>query len=94
VVSVPAEEYNIHMTYINPYPPSGVHTFNVTRTTLHTLRECIHIFRKRPQDIPNSTSPRCAVLTSHTMDTQPLPHDRDCPQANLDLRGWVKQTST
>jgi hypothetical protein len=28
-------------------------------------------------------------MTSRTIDTQSLLHDRDCPQANLILRGWV-----
>jgi hypothetical protein len=29
VLSIPAEEHNIHMTYITTYPPSGAHVFNV-----------------------------------------------------------------
>jgi hypothetical protein len=28
-------------------------------------------------------------MTCHTTGTQPLPHDRDSPQANLVLKGWV-----
>jgi hypothetical protein len=43
-----------YMTYITTYPPSGAHEFNVVWTALHTLQECIHILRKRPQDIPMS----------------------------------------
>jgi hypothetical protein len=43
------------------YPPSGTHMFNAAWTSLHTLRECIHVLRKRPQDIPRSLSSRCAV---------------------------------
>jgi hypothetical protein len=31
-------------------------------------------------------------MTSHTMDTQPLSHDRDCPQVSLVLR-WRVQDS-
>jgi hypothetical protein len=80
------------MTYITTYPPSGVRVFNATWTALHTLRECIHVLRKRSQDIPRSTCPRCAVVTSRTMDTQPLLHDRDCPQANLTLRGCIRDS--
>jgi hypothetical protein len=75
------------MTYITTYPPSGACVFNVAHTRLHTLQEYIHVLRKRPQDIP-----RCAGVTSHTMDTQPLLHDRDCPQANLVLRGRVRDS--
>jgi hypothetical protein len=54
VVIVPAEEHNIHMTYITTYPSSGVHVFNVARTVLHTLQERIHVLRKWPQHIPRS----------------------------------------
>jgi hypothetical protein len=68
------------MAYITTYPPSGARAFNAAQTTLHTLRERIHVLRKRPQDIPRSPRPRCAIVTSCTTDTQPLPHDRDCPQ--------------
>jgi hypothetical protein len=89
MVSVPIEEHNRYMTYIITYPPSGARAFNATRTVLHMLRDHIHVLRKRPQDIPRSTRPRCVVVSSRMMDTQPLPHDRDCPQANLILRGWV-----
>jgi hypothetical protein len=92
VVSVPTEEHNIYIymhTYFTTYPPSGVRVFNAARTVLHTLRECIHDVRKRPQDIFRSPRPRCAVVASRTADTQPLPYDRDCPQASLVLRGWV-----
>jgi hypothetical protein len=92
VVSVHTEEYNIHITYNTTYPPSGVHMFNAAWTALQTLREHIHVLRKRPQDIPRSTRPRCAVVTSRTTDTQPLPHDRECPQASLVLRGQVRDS--
>jgi hypothetical protein len=37
-----------------------------------------------------STLPRYVVVTSRTMDTQPQPHDRDCPQAHLVLREWIQ----
>jgi hypothetical protein len=77
------------MTYINTYPPSGVRAFNAARTTLHTLREHIYVLRKRPQGIPRSPRPRCVVVTSRTIDAQPLLHDRDCPQKSLILRGWI-----
>jgi hypothetical protein len=90
VVSVPTKEHNIHMTYITTYPPSGARGFNAARTALHTLRECIQVLRKRPQDIPRSPRPRCAVVASRMIDMQPIPHDRDCPQANLALRGQVR----
>jgi hypothetical protein len=72
--------------------PRGVHVFNATWTTLHMLRECIHVLRKRPQNIPRSPRPSCTVVTSPTTDTQPLPHDRDCTQANLILRGQVQDS--
>jgi hypothetical protein len=36
------------MAYITTYPPSGARVFNATRTVLHTLREHIHVLRKRP----------------------------------------------
>jgi hypothetical protein len=77
------------MTYITTYLPSGTRAFNTARTTLHMLRERIHVSRKRSQDIPRSPRPMCTVMTSHTMDTQPLQHDRDYPQANLVLRERV-----
>jgi hypothetical protein len=80
------------MTYINTYPPSGACAFNTARTMLYTLWERIHVLRKRSQDIPSFTRPRCAVVTSRTMDMQPLLHDRDCPQANLILRGRVQDS--
>jgi hypothetical protein len=72
--------------------PKWRHAFNAARTTLHMLRERIHILRKRPQDIPRSPRPRCVVMTSRTTDTQPLPHDRVCPEANLILRGQVRNS--
>jgi hypothetical protein len=77
------------MTYITTYFPSGARAFNAAQTSLHMLRERIDVLRKRPQDISRSPRPRCAVVASRTTNTQPLPHDRDCPQANLILRGWV-----
>jgi hypothetical protein len=80
------------MTYITTYPPSGVRAFNVAQTALHTLRERIHVLRKRPQDIPRSPRPRFAVVSSHMTDTQSLPHDRVCPQVNLALSGWVQDS--
>jgi hypothetical protein len=80
------------MIYITTYPPNDAHAFNAAWTTLHILRERIHVLRKRPQDIPRSTHPRCVVVTSRTMDTQPLSHDRDCPQANIILRGRVRDS--
>jgi hypothetical protein len=89
VVSVPAEERNRYMTYITTYPPSVAHTLNTAWTALHTLWERIHVLRKRPQDIPTSPRPKCAVMASHTTDMHPLPHDRDCPQAILILRWRV-----
>jgi hypothetical protein len=90
VVSVPAEKHNRYMTYITAYPPSGACAFNAA--ALHTLREHIHVLRKRPQDIPRSPRPRCAVMTSRMMDTQPIPHDRDCPKENIVLRGRVQDS--
>jgi hypothetical protein len=92
VVSVPIEKYNIHMIYITTYPPSGAHAFNAAWIALHTLRECIHVLRKWPQDIPRSPHPRCTVMATRTTDTQPLLHDMDNPQANLILRGWVRDS--
>jgi hypothetical protein len=80
------------MTYITTYPPSDTHAFNAAQTVLHTLRECIHILRKRPQDIPRFTRPRCVVMTSRTTDTQLLPQDRDYPEASLVLRGWIRDS--
>jgi hypothetical protein len=87
VVGVPAEDHNRYMAYITTYPPSGAHAFNTAWTALHTLRERIHVLQKRPQDIPRSPCPMCVVVVSRTTDTQPLPHDRDCPRARLILRG-------
>jgi hypothetical protein len=80
------------MTYITTYPPSDVRVFNATRTTMYMVRERIHVLRKKPKDIHRSPRPRCAVVVSRTIDTQPLPHDRDCPQARLVLRGWVRDS--
>jgi hypothetical protein len=34
--------------YITTCPPSGACVFNAARTTLHMLRERIHVLRKRP----------------------------------------------
>jgi hypothetical protein len=87
VISVPAEEHNRYMIYITTYPPSGARVFNDVWTALHTFRECFHVLWKRPQDIHRSPRPRCAIMTSHTINTQPLPHNRDCPQVNLILWG-------
>jgi hypothetical protein len=39
-----------------------------------------------------STRPEYALVTSRTMDTQPLQHDRKCPQASLILRGRVRDS--
>jgi hypothetical protein len=91
-ISVLAEEHNRYMIYIITYPPSGARAFNAARIILHTLRERIHVLRKRQQDIVRSPCPSCAVVASRTIDTQPLPHDRDCPQANLVLRGRVRNS--
>jgi hypothetical protein len=41
-------------------------------------------------DIHISPRPRCVVVTNHTTDTEHLPHDRECPQASLILRGQVR----
>jgi hypothetical protein len=71
------------------YPPSGACVFNTARTTLHMLREHIHVLQKTPLDIPSSPRPSCVVVVSRTIDTQTLPHDRDSPQASLILRGRV-----
>jgi hypothetical protein len=84
------QKSTIDMIYINTYPPSGAHMFNVAWTALHTLEEHIHILRKRSQDIPRSPCPRCVVVANRMTDMQPLPHDLDCPQANLVLTGWVQ----
>jgi hypothetical protein len=92
VVSIPAEKHNIHITYIATYLPSGAHMFNIAWTVLHTLEERIHVLSKRPQDIPRSPRPRCAVVASLTIDTQPLLHDRDCPQASPIFRGRVQDS--
>jgi hypothetical protein len=64
------------------------------RLTLHGQR-CIRYenifmsYRRHPQDIIRSPHPRCAVMASHMADTQLMPHDMDCPQASLVLRGHV-----
>jgi hypothetical protein len=78
------------MAYITTYSSNGARAFNAARTALHTLRERIHVLRKRPQDISRFPRPRCVIVTSHTTDTHPLPHDRDSPQVNLVLRGRVR----
>jgi hypothetical protein len=90
VVSIPAEKHNRYIfTYIATYPPSDAHVFNATWTALHTLQERIHVLRKWPQDVPRSPCLRCAVVASRMTDMQPLPHNRNCPHANLVLRGQV-----
>jgi hypothetical protein len=76
MVCIHIEEHNIHMTYI-----TLILQVIPMRLTLHMLREHIHVLRKGPQDIIRSPRPRCMVVASCTTDTQPLPHDRDCPQA-------------
>jgi hypothetical protein len=92
MVGVPTKEHNRYMACIITYPPSITHVFNAAWTAPHTLQERIHILRKRPQDIPRSPHPRCTVVTSHTIYTQPLPHDRNYPQASFVLRGWVRDS--
>jgi hypothetical protein len=89
IVSIPAEEHNRYMIYIIIYPSNKARIFNAAWTMLHTSREHIHVLRKRPQNIPRSPCPKCAVVASRTIDAQPPLHDRDCPQANLILRGRV-----
>jgi hypothetical protein len=89
VVSVPTKEHNRYMTYITTYPLSGAHAFNTAQIVMHMLRERIHVMRKRSQDISRFSCPRCTVVASRMTNTQPLPHDRDCSQASLVLRGWV-----
>jgi hypothetical protein len=92
IVSIPAEKHNRYMTYITTYTPSGARVFNAARTAMHTLQKRIHVLQKRPQNIPTSPCPRCAIVASRTTDTQPLPHDRNCTQANLVLRGRVRDS--
>jgi hypothetical protein len=93
MVSVPAEKHNRFIfSYITTYPLSCTRAFSVARTMMHTLQERIHVLCKWPQDIHMSPRPRCAVMVSRTTYTHPLPHDRDCPQANLVLRGWVQDS--
>jgi hypothetical protein len=92
MVSVPAVEHNRYMSYITTYPPSGSHMFNATWIALHMLQKRIHILRKRPQNIPRSRHPRCAVVASRTIDTQPLPQNGDRPQASLVLRVRVRDS--
>jgi hypothetical protein len=36
------------MIYITTYPLSGACAFNAIQTALHTLRERIHVLKKRP----------------------------------------------
>jgi hypothetical protein len=48
--------------------------------------------RRRSQHIPMSPRPRCAVMVSRMTDTQPIPHDMDCPQPSLLLRGRVRNS--
>jgi hypothetical protein len=92
MISIPVEGHNRYITYITTYPPSGTRAFNAAHTVLHTLRERIHVLSKRPQNIHRSPRLRCAVMASHTTDTQPLPHDRDRPQANLVLRERIRDS--
>jgi hypothetical protein len=68
-------------------------------THLTIVQERIHILRKWPQDIPRSLlalGMRSWLVTQRTATPhdglQPLPHDRDCPQANPVLRGWVRDS--
>jgi hypothetical protein len=69
LIIIPTEEHNRYKTCITTYPLSGACAFNTAWTKLHTLRERIHVFRKRPQNIPRSPRPRCVVMTSRTIDT-------------------------
>jgi hypothetical protein len=80
------------MTYITTYPSSDARAFNVAQIVLHMLQECIHVLRKRPQDIPGSPCPRCMVVASRMTDTQPISHDKHYPQVNLVLRGRVQNS--
>jgi hypothetical protein len=92
VVSVPVEKYR-YVWYTSPLIPQVM-------SVCLTLHEqcCIHyenIFtscRWRPQDIPRSPCPRCVVVASHTIDAQPLPHDRDGSHASLVLRERVQDS--
>jgi hypothetical protein len=89
MASIYAEKHNMHMSYITTYPPSGTHAFNTAWTTLHMLQERIHALQKSPQDIPIPRSPHTIGARSSLIAqwTAALLHDRDCPQANLILRG-------
>jgi hypothetical protein len=80
------------MTYITTYPSSGVHGFNSTWQRCIRYENIFTSSRWRLQDIPRSPRPKCTVVVSHMTDTQPLPYDRDCPQASLLLRGWVQDS--
>jgi hypothetical protein len=89
MVSVPAEKH-MYIWYTSPL------ILPVVPTCL-TLRgqRCIHyknVFtscRRGLQDIPRPPRPRCAVVASCMIDMQPLPYNRDCPQASLILGGQV-----
>jgi hypothetical protein len=48
--------------------------------------------RRSPQDIPRPPRLSCVVVASHMIDTQPLPHNRDFPQASIVLRGHVRDS--
>jgi hypothetical protein len=74
-----------------------IHQVTPTRLTL-CGQHCIcyeNVFTscwRHPQDIPRSPHTRCVVMASCMIDTQPIPHDRDCPQASLVFRGWVRNS--
>jgi hypothetical protein len=90
VVSVPIEKHK-YIWHTSPVTPQVAST----RLTLCGQR-CIRYeniftcYRRRPHDTLMSSCSRCAVVASHMIDTRPLPHDRDCPQASLVLRGRVQ----
>jgi hypothetical protein len=46
-------------------------------------------YRSRQQENPTSPHSMFVIMASRTTDMQPLPHDKDCPQARLILREWV-----
>jgi hypothetical protein len=92
VVYVPAENAYIYNN-VSPLIPQ-VALMHLTLHGQHCIcyENVFTSYRRCPQDIPRSPRPRWAVVASHTIDTQPLPHDRDYPQSSLILRGWVRDS--
>jgi hypothetical protein len=93
VVSIFADIYiYIYMTYITTYP-QVVPVHLMLHGQCYICYENVFIsYRRHRQNIHRFSRPKCTIMVSHMTDMQPLPHDRDCPQASLVLWERVRDS--